>query len=182
MTRLDRFIQRWRIRRAAAFIPPPVRVIDVGAYHGEFFDYLGDRLAAGYGIEPLLNAPRRTSRYKIHPGLFPDVRPPSGGWDAVTLLAVFEPIPPSAQARIAAACAALLTPGGRLIITVPSPAVALMLAALRFCRLIDGMSLKQHYGFKPADTLEIFTAPHFCLHRRQSFQLGLNHLFVFEKI
>ncbi|HRI82852.1 MAG TPA: methyltransferase domain-containing protein [Opitutaceae bacterium] len=181
MTRLDRFIQRWRIRQAAKFIPPAARVIDIGAHQGELFDFLGNRLVAGFGIEPLLETPLRTARHELHPGLFPAVRPAAGGWDAVTMLAVLEHIPPPAQREIAAACAQLLKPGGRVIITVPSPTVDIILSALRFCRLIDGMSLEQHYGFKPGDTLKLFAAPEFRLHHRGSFQMGLNHLFVFEK-
>jgi 2-polyprenyl-3-methyl-5-hydroxy-6-metoxy-1,4-benzoquinol methylase len=181
MTPLDRFIQRWRIRRAADFIPPAARVIDIGAHQGELFDFLGERLAAGFGIEPLLQAAVRAARHEIHPGFFPAVRPTTGEWDAVTMLAVLEHIPPPAQREIAAACAQLLKPGGRVIITVPSPAVDVILATLRLFRLIDGMSLEQHYGFKPADTLRIFAAPDFRLHRRAAFQLRLNHLFVFER-
>ena len=43
------------------------------------------------------------------------------------------------------------------------------------------MSLEQHYGFKPADTPGIFAPARFRLIARESFQLGLNHLFVFER-
>jgi SAM-dependent methyltransferase len=181
MTRLDRFIQRWRMRCAAAHLPPRARVIDVGAYHGELFAYLGDRLTEGFGIEPLLTRPIQSAHYSVQPGYFPVIAPATGGWDAVTLLAVLEHIPPAQQTLIADASARLLKPGGKVIITVPSPAVDAILATLRFLRLIDGMSLEQHYGFNPADTLRVFAAPHFRLHRRETFQLGLNHLFVFER-
>ncbi|MEE2664435.1 MAG: hypothetical protein VX681_10000 [Myxococcota bacterium] len=67
------------------------------------------------------------------------------------------------------------------MITTPAPAVDLILDVLTFLRLIDGMSLEQHYGFKPADTPGIFAPTRFRLIARESFQLGLNHLFVFER-
>ena len=181
MKTVDRILQRWRMRRAIAFLPDPVRLIDVGAFHGELFEALGPRLAEGFGLEPLLTGRRTGRHYTIEPGFFPQCRPDHGGWNAVTLLAVLEHIPRKEQAALADACHGLLAPGGRVIITVPGRAVDTLLAILKFLRLIDGMSLEEHYGFEPKDTAAIFAAPRFRLLHQSRFQLGLNHLFVFEK-
>jgi hypothetical protein len=75
-----------------------------------------------------------------------------------------------------------LRPGGRVIVTVPAKAVDHILAVLRTWRLIDGMSLEEHYGFAPEATGQIFSAPAFRLMHRSKFQGGLNHLFVFERL
>ena len=181
MKALDRFIQRWRMRQAMRFIPGRARVIDIGAHEGELFIALGDRLQLGFGIEPLRRAPLNGANFTIVPGFFPASRPPAIGWDAVTMLAVLEHIPTPEQPALAAACHELLKPGGRVIITVPAKAVDHVLAVLRFLRLIDGMSLEEHYGFEPADTERIFGEPGFRLLHRSRFQAGLNHLFVFER-
>jgi hypothetical protein len=98
------------------------------------------------------------------------------------MLAVLEHIPTAAQPALADACHELLSPGGRVIITVPAKAVDHILAVLRWLRLIDGMSLEEHYGFEPADTGRIFAAPGFRMIHCSKFQLGLNHLFVFERM
>ena len=182
MKLLDRFIQKWRMRRALRQVFPQARVIDVGAHHGELFQALGGRLIAGFGVEPVIAAPIKTPGYVIYPGLFPAVRPPEGGWDVITLLAVLEHVPRAEQTALAAACHDLLRVGGRVIITVPSELVDHILAVLKFLRLIDGMSLEEHFGFQPGETPRIFSAPQFRLIRHQRFQLGLNHLFVFEKV
>ncbi len=182
MKSLDRFIQRWRMRQAMRFIPRNARVIDIGAHEGELFIALGDRLERGFGVEPLRNAALEAAKFTVVPGFFPAVRPTAGGWNAVTMLAVLEHIPTSEQPALAAACQELLRPGGRVIITVPAKAVDHILAVLRWLRLIDGMSLEEHYGFEPTDTARIFSAPGFKLLHRSKFQLGLNHLFVFERI
>ncbi len=179
---LDRVIQRWRMRQAARFIPDRVRLIDVGAYEGELFRMLGTRLTEGFGVEPLARRERTGERYAILPGFFPQVRPDSAKWDVITLLAVLEHISPPAQPGLASACHELLRPGGRVIVTVPAKAVDHILAVLRFLRLIDGMSLEEHYGFEPIRTLEVFTAPGFRLLHHSQFQMGLNHLFVFERV
>lgn len=181
MKRIDRLLQNWRIQQAARLLPDNSRLIDIGAYHGETFTALGDRLSEGFGIEPLLDSRIETPSYVIEPGYFPTVRPSGGNWDAITMLAVLEHIPDGEQGVIADACYDLLRPGGRVIITVPAHAVDHILSVLKFLRLIDGMSLEEHHGFIPTDTLKIFAGPRFRLVQHSRFQLGLNHLFVFEK-
>lgn len=180
MTRLDRFIQRMRIRQARSYVPSGGRVIDIGAHEGELFAVLGDHLAWGFGVEPLIDRTRHGANFVIEPGLFPAIRPARGGWDAVTLLAVLEHIPPAEQAAMADACHELLRPGGRVIVTVPSRAVDTVLSILRVLRLVDGMSLEQHYGFDPRQTARLFAPPRFRLLRHARFQFGLNNLYVFE--
>jgi hypothetical protein len=179
---LDRYIQRWRMRRALKHLPAELRLIDIGAYHGELFERLGTRLIRGFGVEPLLQEQREATRYTIRPGYFPAVRPQENGWDAVTMLAVLEHIPTSQQQAVAEACYDLLRTGGRVVITVPTGVVDWILAVLRFLRLIDGMSLEEHHGYEPADTARIFAPPRFRLVQHSRFQFGLNHLFVFERM
>ena len=60
-------------------------------------------------------------------------------------------------------------------------AVVPLLDALAALRLIDGMALHQHYGFEPADTPGIFIPAGFELATHETFQLGLNHVFVFRR-
>ncbi len=180
MRLLDRLLQRWRIARASAWLPDGATVLDVGCADGALFRQLR-RLGPGLGVEPTLDAPRTVGRSELRPGLVPDAVPPGRTFDAVTMLAVLEHVPTMAQHSLAAACAALVRPGGLVVITVPAPAVDRVLAVLRFLRLVDGMSLEEHFGFEPDDVPRIFAAPSWELVRRQSFQLGLNNLFVFRR-
>lgn len=170
------------MRQARRFIPANARLIDIGAHEGELFRSLGKQLRNGFGVEPLCVEALHGENFVVRPGFFPAVRPTDGDWDAVTMLAVLEHIPRSAQVPLAEACRELLHPGGRVIVTVPSKVVDHILAVLRFLRLIDGMSLEEHYGFEPGDTVtRVFPAPTFRLIHRSRFQGGLNHLFVFER-
>jgi hypothetical protein len=48
-------------------------------------------------------------------------------------------------------------------------------------RIIDGMEAGQHHGFQIAEVETLFTGAGLVLERHESFQFGLNHLFVFRK-
>jgi 2-polyprenyl-3-methyl-5-hydroxy-6-metoxy-1,4-benzoquinol methylase len=181
MKALDRLLQNWRMRIAARHLPDKVRLIDIGAHRGELFEYLGRRLEKGFGIEPLASAPLHRERFEIHPGYFPRAKPGDGPWDAITMLAVLEHIPASETRALAVACYNLLRPGGLVIITVPAPMVDSILWLLGRLRLIDGMSLEEHHGYRPEETPQIFAHPQFGLVVHRRFQLGCNHLFVFRR-
>ncbi len=181
MKLLDRLLQRWRIAKALPFIPRGARVLDVGCGDGALFRLLGNRIHQGLGIDPMLAAPVREERYALLPGRFPEDLPGTGPFDAITLFAVLEHIPPAQQRPLAEGCARLLKPGGFLVVTSPARRVDRLLRLLFFLRLIDGMSLAEHYGFDPRQTPAVFSLPGLDLVKRATFQLGLNHLFVFRK-
>jgi 2-polyprenyl-3-methyl-5-hydroxy-6-metoxy-1,4-benzoquinol methylase len=178
---LDRILQRWRIAKAKPFIKPGSRVLDIGSAEGAIFEQLGPRLAGGLGIDPTLQAERLAGAVRLVPGFFPKDMPSSEPFDAITMLAVLEHFPENQLTTLRDGCARFLKPGGRLIITVPSPMVDEILKVLKTMHLIDGMSLEEHHGYEVDQTAGIFSPPDFRLVQRSSFQLGLNNLFVFER-
>jgi SAM-dependent methyltransferase len=180
VTGVDRFIQRWRIRKAGAYIPRGARVLDIGCSDGAMFK-LVPHIGSGIGIDPLLTQPEQLPNARLLPGLFPDALPQDDTFDAITMLAVLEHVPRDQQRPLALNCARFLRPGGRLIITVPSPAVDKILDVLSAMRLIHGMSLEQHYGFKPDETPSVFGSAGLTTTVQRRFQFGLNNLFVFSK-
>jgi SAM-dependent methyltransferase len=182
MKTLDRLIQRMRFRKVAHYIPPGTRLLDIGCADGALFRLLSPRLAGGLGIDPDLAAPVRCDGYDLLPGSFPDDLPADIlPFDAITLLAVLEHVPPAQQPRFAQACARCLKPAGFLVVTVPSRQVDTILDALIALRLIDGMLVEEHYGFNPKVVPAIFQPAGFTLVKMAGFQLGLNNLFIFQK-
>lgn len=179
---VDKLLQRWRFHAVRNFLPDKVRLIDVGTHEGEFFDYLGNKLGQGYGIDPLVTEERASSRVRLVKGYFPELGPETDDWDAVTLLAVLEHIPGKEYNSLRDGCLRKLRKGGLVVITVPQPKVDAVLAILRFLRLVDGMSLEQHHGFDPEQTTNIFRSGEFELVKQKRFQLGLNNIFVFRKL
>jgi SAM-dependent methyltransferase len=180
MRHLDRFLQSWRAKVARPWIPSGSRVLDVGCHQGEFLESLGDRIGPSIGIDPLAS-PKEGARYRILAESFRDPVPfPDGGFDTIVLLATLEHI--RDKDPLGGECYRLLRPGGRVIITVPSPLVDQIVDLLRRLRLVDGMSLDEHHGYDPRMTPQLFERQGFSLEHRRTFQCGLNHLFVFRKL
>jgi SAM-dependent methyltransferase len=176
----DSVLQSWRIRKAAPYIPRRAHVLDIGCSDGALFRVLGDRIASGVGIDTALVPPNRGS-FRFVQGYAPSALPKGDTYDAITLLAVLEHIPPDAQRDLAIACLPLLRPSGRLICTVPSPKVDSLIHLGQRIGMLDGMAEHEHYGFEPGDTVVLFTTRGFALRLHRRFQLGLNHLFVFAR-
>jgi 2-polyprenyl-3-methyl-5-hydroxy-6-metoxy-1,4-benzoquinol methylase len=181
MTWLDEFLQRWRIAKARPFLSPGARVLDIGSASGALFRQLDHLVPDGVGIDPTLRQNEEGNNFRLIAGYFPQDMPACGPFDAITMLAVLEHFPETDHASLAAGCRRFLRPGGKLIVTVPSTRVDCILAVLKKFRLIHGMSLEEHHGYEVRQTAEIFCPPHFRLVCHRTFQLGLNHLFVFER-
>ncbi len=179
----DRFLQRWRITKVRCFIAPGAKILDIGSADGALFQHLGSTIGQGsLGVDPTLTQSLTVNNCTLLAGFFPEAVPATAGtFDVITMLAVLEHFPPSAYAALRDGCERFLRPGGKLLITVPSPRVDQVLAVLKFLHLVDGMSLEEHHGYRVEQTAEIFPPPKFKLVRRKTFQLGLNNLFVFER-
>lgn len=179
MKTLDRFLQQWRLRVATPWIPDGARVLDVGCHRGELFERIGKRLGQSVGIDPL--APQvENENWALLPLEFAGALPfKDGSFDCIAMLAVLEHI--RDRNSLAAECKRLLRPGGRLVVTVPSPMVDRLLRVLETVKIIDGMSLDQHHGFRAAETPSVFLPSGFRLEHVGGFQLGANNLFVFSR-
>ena len=180
MTRLDLLLQNWRIRRIGSFLENGARVLDIGCSDGTLFRRF-KQLRDSAGIDPDLHEQVQLPNAVLYPGFFPPDLPDMGLFDAITMLAVLEHIPEDRQVSLARDCFQRLRPGGKVIITVPSPQVDNILAVLGWLHLVDGIHVEQHYGFDVKGTKPIFQSAGFELLYFGTFQLKLNNLFVFVK-
>ena len=180
MKLLDRLLQRWRIAKAAPYIARGARVLDVGCADGALFRVLRGRLGGGVGIDPDLPEVRMYPGVRFIRGRFPEDLATDERFDVITMLAVFEHLDDEAQRRAVRACSRLVRPGGRVVVTVPEPAVDRIVHALTRVGLVAGMALHEHHGYAPRETPGRFADAGFSLERHERFQLGLNNLFVFR--
>ena len=182
MNWVDGVIRDQRIAQATRFVRPGSRVFDIGCHDGALFRKLGPGLREGMGIDPDLAGPLSGPNYRLAPGQFPEDAPDtSGAFDAVCALAVLEHVPADGRRPFAERAARLAHPGGEVILTVPSPRVDRLLDALIRVGILDGMEADQHHGLEISSVEPIFTGAGLHLERHETFQLGLNHLFVFRK-
>jgi 2-polyprenyl-3-methyl-5-hydroxy-6-metoxy-1,4-benzoquinol methylase len=180
MKTLDRELQRQRIAKALPFIEQGASVLDVGCADGALFRAGRDRIATGVGIDLHMPQTWVDGLFELRVGEFPDVLDPGQTFDAIVMLAVVEHAPLDELQVWAKVIPELLVPGGRLVITTPSPKVDEILHLLMKLRVLDGMEAHEHYGFDPRTVPEIFGGRRLTLVHKQRFQLGLNHLFVFR--
>jgi 2-polyprenyl-3-methyl-5-hydroxy-6-metoxy-1,4-benzoquinol methylase len=181
MRPVDRVLQARRIAQARPYIMRGTRVLDIGCADGALFRQLESIIESGVGIDPDLDRPLQTRRWTLVRGWFPKDCSGFGTFDVITMLAVLEHVQSELHPVVASACADLLRPGGRLIVTVPSRLVDPLLGMLKSLHLIEGMALEQHHGFDPRNTVDIFVTGGLLFIKRHRFQLGLNNLFVFTK-
>ncbi|WP_178987729.1 class I SAM-dependent methyltransferase [Winogradskyella schleiferi] len=180
---VDRVLRDWRIKMTKPYVRANDSVLDIGCFDDTLFKKLKSKpISNSIGIDPLLKQSIQNKNYILLPGKFPLDLPKDKTFDTITMLAVLEHIPNEEQEQLRDNCYNYLNTKGRIIITVPSPFVDHVLWVLSKLRLIDGMSLEEHYGFKVEDVPLIFNSKQFKLLKHKRFQLGLNNLFVFEKL
>lgn len=181
MKTVDRIIQYLRIEKVRPHIPCGARVLDIGCADGTLFKQLKSRIKEGVGIDPGLGRSVTLENCRLIAGHFPKDLPDPRPFNVIVMLAVLEHVPPGQHQQLAENCAQFLRPGGKLIITIPSPKADRILRLLQSMRVIDGMALEDHYGFDVTKTPELFSAGGLTLVKSEKFQLGYNNLFVFKK-
>ena len=181
MKALDRYLQTWRLKKAAAHLRQEDKILDIGTHDGALFRFVGTH--GSIGIDPNLVETIPGTVAKFVRGYFPQDIDQTERFDAIVILAVIEHLDSDTQKQLASDCFRHLNEGGKVVVTTPSPMVDTILDILFFLRIIDGMggTHDDHYGFDPADTVPVFEGAGFTLDQATRFQLGLNNLFVFRK-
>lgn len=184
MKLLDKFIRYWRVNVALKNRPAVMKnVFDIGCDDGYLLHKLRNMTQRQDGVDPRSKINLKSPTSEIKAGFFPAVIEEyqmQGSYDAIFALAVFEHFSEKDIQQAATIIPKMLSPQGRLIVTVPHPIVDKILDILMFLRLIEGQALEEHHGFNPEKLLTHFSDS-LRLVKHEKFQLGLNNVFVFER-
>jgi 2-polyprenyl-3-methyl-5-hydroxy-6-metoxy-1,4-benzoquinol methylase len=182
MNRVDRFLQHKRIAQALRWISAGGHVLDIGCADGALFRQASSLIKSGIGIDPDEPSDWPPGSYEFRQGRFPDALDGADGFDTITMLAVIEHVPSEIRKSWFETVTAVLNPGGRLIITVPAPAVDRLLDIGIRLHLLHGMDAESHHGFDPRVIPKELSMPTMRLLQASRFELGLNHLYVYERL
>jgi 2-polyprenyl-3-methyl-5-hydroxy-6-metoxy-1,4-benzoquinol methylase len=181
---LDKLIRYWRVEVALCNCPKNMKnVFDIGCDDSYLLKKLKSNTSRQDGVDPRLDADVADNSSEIKRGFFPSAIQDyqmEGIYDAIFALAVFEHFSEEDLQKSATVISKMLSPKGKLIITIPEPVVDKILDILIFFRLIDGQATEEHHGFDP-DTLVTCFSKSLRLVKQDKFQFGLNNLFVFER-
>lgn len=182
MKKLDYILRTWRYRKVKPYIQEGSAVLDIGGFDASFLRYIYDRIARGVCIDPFIEERKEGKIESIRLRIREKLPLADSSFDVVTMIAVYEHLG-DLREPVATEIFRVLRDGGIALLTVPGGAVDKLLKVLLKMRLIDGMStFEEHSAFNCRDTIGIFEARGFNLVRWSKFQLGLNNLFIFQKV
>ena len=182
MSWLDDHLRHRRFAQAEPWIPQSSRVLDLGASDGALLLSLGERIGPSVALDPVIVPGEPLGPpHRLIEGYLSDlvVEEP---FDVVCALAVLEHFHEAELHELIAQLPAVLAPGGRLVATIPAPFVDRLLDVLIALHLLDGASAHEHHGAQPAAIQRAIEDAGWHLVHDSRFELGLNHLFVFERV
>jgi 2-polyprenyl-3-methyl-5-hydroxy-6-metoxy-1,4-benzoquinol methylase len=183
---VDRFVRSMRTRRIRRCLHQTDVVLDFGCGQENWFLRSSSKaIAGGIGIDPNLHA---NFNHELSPKGIQAKRctieefasSAATQFDVITWLAVIEHFhSDEAESRLAA-CASLLKPGGKLVLTTPTPSSKPILEFLAYkLHLISEEEIRDHKIYYDRAKIEsILQRSGFSMLKYQTFQFGLNSFMI----
>ncbi len=182
---LDLVICRWRSRIVARHIDAGSKLLDFGCGHQALFlRSVADRLTQGVGLDYDAEPQQIGANLEIRNERFVDrLQFETASLDCVTMLAVLEHIPLDEIDVLIAEIRRVLKPGGRLLLTTPTPRSQPVLEFLAFkLHIISEPEIADHkHYYSQADIAALAERNQLRFGVFQTFQAGLNCFALLEK-
>jgi SAM-dependent methyltransferase len=155
-------------------------VLDIGCYRGEFLESISGVIGTGVGIDPLAKN-RKVKNLEFRKFTFENKLPfKKGSFDDIFMLAVLEHI--GDKKSLVEECFRVLRKGGKCIITCPSPRADPLIAMLIGVGILhESDFFKQHVTPDNDEIVYRFKRAGFKLEKHETFQMGLNNVWVWVK-
>ena len=175
---LDLFICRWRSRIVRRHVTPGASVLDFGCGHqAMFLRTVQPVISRGVGLDYDADAGRPAPNLELRQFHFQDrFDYPDASFDLVTILAVLEHIPLDQVDTLFREFSRVLVPGGRILLTTPTPAARPVLEFLAFkLHVISEPEIADHRHYYSEADLSALAARHgLACHGYRRFLLGFN--------
>jgi len=142
-TFLDKFIQRYRFVIIEPYIPSGCMLADLGCGTGLFLRFIKNRISAGYGIDTSTPDATNENIQFIKGNLEEGIPLEDQSVDVVTALALLEHL--ENPENLAIEIYRILKPGGRCLLTTPSPKAKPLLEFLAYrLKIISERDIADH--------------------------------------
>ncbi|MGD9581982.1 MAG: methyltransferase domain-containing protein [Vampirovibrionia bacterium] len=179
---LDKLFRYLRIKAVKRYIPFNSVICDIGCgYSGLFLKSIASYISKGIGIDKRVEESKDDKLIFINNDLDNALSLDSLSVDCVTLLAVIEHV--NKPLELLEEIYRILKPGGKIVLTTPSPASKYVLEFLSFkLKLIDEELIKEHkYYFNKKELQDSLKKIGFKSIEIKYFEFKYNILAVAEK-
>jgi cyclopropane fatty-acyl-phospholipid synthase-like methyltransferase len=174
----EKILRRLRLNRISKCIENNDRVLDVGCgWQALALRYFSSRIKEGVGIDFKVEQKDVPLNISLLAERFDEKWPSSEkGFDKVLMLAVLEHIEPERVGFVLKNIRGALKPGGKLILTVPTPRGKPVLEFLSYkLGVVNPEEIRDHKKYYDRSLLqEVMRENGFTLSQYKTFQLGMN--------
>jgi ubiquinone/menaquinone biosynthesis C-methylase UbiE len=180
---LEVVLRYFRINAADRETPGDAVLLDIGCGRWCYFlRRARKKIKKGFGFDAHVDYQEKSKRnLEIKNFEFKDSLPyESNFFDAVTMIAVFEHF--NDVNKLISETSRVLKPKGTAIVTFPAKKSKLTLNILASLRILNPKEIFSHKRYLTTDeAINLFKNCGFKLKKLKHFELGYNHLYVFEK-
>lgn len=182
---LDKFIAWARLRKVAGYVEKGDRLLDFGCGHQAYLLHqVQDKIKTGVGLDYDSSSYEISPKAKVMHFHFTESLPfQNNSFDKIIILAVLEHFTPETASKLFDEFHRVLSPGGMIVLTTPTPWGQKILEFLAFrLHIISEEEVADHKKYYSKGDLFGFAKKHsYIIEKYNTFQLGGNSICVMKK-